>query len=90
MSQCLFAYGTLQPGIAPGEIVPVVEKLGTVGEGFAFGKLYDLGKYPAAIFDPASAWIIYGTVFELPEDAGVLGQLDAYESPEYTRIEQLV
>jgi gamma-glutamylcyclotransferase (GGCT)/AIG2-like uncharacterized protein YtfP len=86
----LFAYGTLQPGLAPGEIAPVVEKLRPVSEGFTFGRLYDLGAYPAAIFDPASAWIIYGTVHELPEDAMILDRLDAYEGPEYVRIEQLV
>ncbi|MGA7106184.1 MAG: gamma-glutamylcyclotransferase family protein [Terracidiphilus sp.] len=90
MSVYLFAYGTLRPGLAPEEIAPVVERLRPLGEGFAFGKLYDLGKYPAAVFDPGSAWIIYGAVFELPEDAEVLRQLDAYEGPEYTRIEQLV
>jgi gamma-glutamylcyclotransferase (GGCT)/AIG2-like uncharacterized protein YtfP len=85
----LFAYGTLQPGLAPAEITPVMEKLRLVGEGFIDGKLYDLGAYPGAVFDPASAWIIYGTVYELPEDAEVLRQLDAYEGPEYARIEQL-
>ncbi|MGA2727833.1 MAG: gamma-glutamylcyclotransferase family protein [Terracidiphilus sp.] len=90
MSQYLFAYGTLQPGLAPGEIAPVVEKLRPMGEGFTFGRLYDLRSYPAAVFDPASAWIIHGTVYELPEDVEILRQLDAYEGPEYVRIEQLV
>jgi gamma-glutamylcyclotransferase (GGCT)/AIG2-like uncharacterized protein YtfP len=86
----LFAYGTLQPGLAPAEIAPVVEKLRPVGEGFVDGKLYDLGGYPGAVLHPASAWIVYGTVYELPEDAEILRQLDAYEGPEYVRIEQLV
>jgi gamma-glutamylcyclotransferase (GGCT)/AIG2-like uncharacterized protein YtfP len=86
----LFAYGTLQTGFAPPEMVPVVEKLLPVGEGFLFGKLYDLGHYPGAIIDPASAWVIYGTVFELPEDAEILDRLDAYEGADYVRIVQLV
>jgi len=86
----LFAYGTLQPGLAPPEIVPSVHELRLVGEGFLFGKLYDLGSYPGAVIDPASAWIIYGTVYELPEGAEILRRLDAYEGPEYVRIEQLV
>jgi gamma-glutamylcyclotransferase (GGCT)/AIG2-like uncharacterized protein YtfP len=89
MSAYLFAYGTLRPGLAPEEIAPVVEKLRPLGEGFVNGKLYDLGDYPGAVIDPASPWIIYGTVYELPEDAEVLRQLDAYEGPEYLRIEQL-
>jgi gamma-glutamylcyclotransferase (GGCT)/AIG2-like uncharacterized protein YtfP len=54
-----------------------------------YGKLYDLGDYPGAVIDAASPWIIQGTVYELPEDAEVLRQLDAYEGPEYVRIEQL-
>ena len=86
----LFTYGTLQPGLAPREIAPVVEKLRSIGEGFLFGKLYDLGSYPGAVIDPASAWLIYGTVYELPEDGEILRKLDAYEGPEYVRIEQRV
>lgn len=86
----LFAYGTLQPGLAPLEIAAVVEKLRLVGEGFLFGKLYDLGSYPGAVIDPASASIIYGAVHELPEGEEILRKLDAYEGPDYVRIEQLV
>jgi gamma-glutamylcyclotransferase (GGCT)/AIG2-like uncharacterized protein YtfP len=89
MSQYLFAYGTLQPGLAPAEITPVIEKLRQMGEGFTFGRLYDLCAYPGAVFDPASAWLVYGIVYELPEDAEILCRLDAYEGPEYARIEQL-
>jgi gamma-glutamylcyclotransferase (GGCT)/AIG2-like uncharacterized protein YtfP len=86
----LFAYGTLQAGLAPPEVAPTVTKLRSLGEGFVDGKLYDLGNYPGAIIDPASAWIIYGTVYELQEDAEILCRLDAYEGPEYVRVEQLV
>lgn len=90
MSEYLFAYGTLQRGLAPAEIAPLIEKLRPMGEGFTFGRLYDLGAYPAAIFDPASALVIYGTVYGLPEDGEILHRLDDYEGPEYVRIEQLV
>lgn len=90
MTQHLFAYGTLQPGLAPAEIVPMVERLCLVGEGFLIGKLYDLGTYPGAVIDPAAEWNIYGTVYELPEDAEILSALDDYEGPQYVRIEQLV
>jgi gamma-glutamylcyclotransferase (GGCT)/AIG2-like uncharacterized protein YtfP len=90
MSEYLFAYGTLQAGLAPEEIAPVVEKLRPLGQGFLFGKLYDLGSYPGAVLDPASAWLVYGTVYELPEDGEVLSRLDVYEGPEYVRIEQMV
>jgi len=79
MSEYLFAYGTLQHGHAPGEIAATVAKLCPVGEGFVAGTLYDLGEYPGAILDPSPTRNIYGTVFELPEDAELLRQLDAYE-----------
>jgi gamma-glutamylcyclotransferase (GGCT)/AIG2-like uncharacterized protein YtfP len=79
MSAHLFAYGTLQHGLAPGEIAAVVEKLRTVGPGFIAGTLYDLGEYPGAVLDPGSARKIHGTIFELPEDADLLRQLDVYE-----------
>lgn len=90
MPEYLFAYGTLQPGLAPREIASVVEKLRPMGDGFLFGKLYDRGSYPGAVIDPASAWVVYGMVYELPEDAGILDRLDAYEGGEYARIEQIV
>ena len=90
MSVYLFAYGTLRPGLAPEEIAPVVERLRPVGEGFAFGKLFDLGAYPAAVFDPGSACCVFGVVYELPQNGESLRQLDAYEGEEFTRTEQLV
>lgn len=86
----VFAYGTLQPGLAPNQIAPIMKKLRAVGEGFLFGKLYDLGLYPGAMIDPASAWVIYGTVYELPDDEDLLAKLDAYEGDEYMRIWQIV
>src|ERR1700761_1601522 len=85
-----FAYGTLQPGLAPPEIAPALEKLLPIGEGFLFGKLYDLGRYPGAVIDPASAWLIYGTIYELPPNEDLLTKLDAYEGDEYVRVWQLV
>ncbi len=86
----LFAYGTLQPGLASAEVAPVVSTLRLVDEGFLFGKLYDLGNYPGAVIDPASARVVYGTVYELPASAELLATLDDYEGPDYVRVEQLV
>ena len=79
MTQYLFAYGTLQPGLAPTEIARVAAKLQPVGEGFVRGVLYDLGGYPGAVADPDADGRIAGTVMELPEDESVLERLDAYE-----------
>src|ERR1035441_2247036 len=79
MSQYLFAYGTLQPGLAPTKIARVAEKLRPVGEGFVRGVLYDLGGSPGAVADPSAKGRILGTVMELPEDESVLERLDRYE-----------
>jgi gamma-glutamylcyclotransferase (GGCT)/AIG2-like uncharacterized protein YtfP len=98
MSDYLFAYGTLQPGLAPTKIARVAEKLRPVGEGFLRGVLYDLGGYPGAVADPGAESKIYGTVMELPEEEGVLERLDRYEgfdpkapeTSEYIREKQIV
>jgi gamma-glutamylcyclotransferase (GGCT)/AIG2-like uncharacterized protein YtfP len=98
MSQYLFAYGTLQPGLAPTKIARVAAKLRPVGEGFVRGVLYDLGGYPGAVADPGEAGRINGTVMKLPEDEGVLERLDRYEgfdpqapeTSEYIREKQAV
>lgn len=79
MSEYLFTYGTLQPGMAPQEIAEAVNKLQPVGEGFVRGTLYDLGEFPGAVFDPRSTQKISGMVFRLPDDRRVLQQLDDYE-----------
>src|ERR1700691_1208242 len=98
MSQFLFAYGTLQPGLAPTKIARIAAKLRPVGEGFVRGVLYDLGGYTGAVADPAAKGKIAGTVMELPEDEDILAQLDKYEgfdpqapeTSEYIRERQIV
>jgi gamma-glutamylcyclotransferase (GGCT)/AIG2-like uncharacterized protein YtfP len=79
MSEYLFAYGTLQPGLAPKSMAHATAKLRAVGAGFVRGVLYDLGRYPGAIADAGAAGRISGTVMELPDDADVLRALDDYE-----------
>lgn len=41
--------------------------------------LYDLGAYPGAVVDATADSRILGTVFELPEDASALPEMDRYE-----------
>lgn len=98
MSQFLFAYGTLQPGLAPTKIARLAAKLRPVGEGFVRGVLYDLGGYPGAVADPGAKTRIAGTVMELPGDEEILARLDQYEgfdpkapgTSEYIRERQIV
>ena len=79
MSEFLFAYGTLQPGLAPDEVADVVRDLVSVGEGSVPGTLYDLGSFPGAVLEPGSGRRISGTVYRLPAGTGILHRLDEYE-----------
>jgi len=79
MSDYLFSYGTLRPGMAPRQIAPTVNKLISIGEGFVRGTLYDLGRYPGALLDPNSDRKIFGTMYLLPDDPAILRKLDEYE-----------
>jgi gamma-glutamylcyclotransferase (GGCT)/AIG2-like uncharacterized protein YtfP len=77
MKQYLFVYGTLKNKLAPPEIAETVKKLKLVGDGFAYGKLYDLGEFPGAVLGTDDK--IFGSVYELPDDENVLPELDEYE-----------
>jgi gamma-glutamylcyclotransferase (GGCT)/AIG2-like uncharacterized protein YtfP len=79
MSFYLFAYGTLQPEFVPPTIAHAVARLHPIGRGFIRGVLYDLGGYPGAVLDPSTEKTIGGLVLQLPEDANVLRDIDAYE-----------
>jgi gamma-glutamylcyclotransferase (GGCT)/AIG2-like uncharacterized protein YtfP len=74
----LFAYGTLRKDHALGEMAGLVGGLRPLGKGVARGRLYDLGAYPAAIFDADAPTLIEGEVYEV-SSLQVLQQLDAYE-----------
>ncbi len=54
MTDYLFAYGTLQPGLVPATMSEVAQKLTPIGKGFVRGVLYNLGRYPGAIPDVQS------------------------------------
>jgi gamma-glutamylcyclotransferase (GGCT)/AIG2-like uncharacterized protein YtfP len=64
-----------------------------VGKASAAGRLYDLGRYPGAIFQADDRERIIGEVFALRNAARLLAELDAYEgvvdpgSPAFKRVE---
>jgi gamma-glutamylcyclotransferase (GGCT)/AIG2-like uncharacterized protein YtfP len=78
MSDFLFLYGTLLPGQSPEEVATTVSELRRIGPARIRGRLYDLGDYPGAIFDPTSATWVHGQIFEVP-DKSVLQAIDRYE-----------
>jgi gamma-glutamylcyclotransferase (GGCT)/AIG2-like uncharacterized protein YtfP len=79
MSQFLFAYGTLQDGLAPPEIAPLIHNLRRLGDGSVLGTLYDLGRFPGLVVDSGANREVYGAVYELPDDPAILRTLDDYE-----------
>lgn len=79
MSEFLFVYGTLRPELAPPRMQPIVRQLRRVGSGWLFGRLHDLGRFPAAVFDPSATTQVHGEVFQLPDTPDLLRTLDAYE-----------
>ena len=79
MRDYLFAYGTLLDRRVAPEVAPVIERLKPIGRGYIFARLYDLGEYPGAILDRSQRHKVFGRIFELPADAGVLKRIDAYE-----------
>ncbi len=79
MKDYLFAYGTLAEDCVPQEIASAVKRLKYVGDGFIFGRLYDLGDYPGAVLDAGTRHKIFGKIYELPSDSKLLNRLDTYE-----------
>ena len=77
MTEFLFSYGTLAPGLAPREIAWAMAKFHPYSEGWVHGVLYDLGDYPGAVLDDAADKKVFGSVFLIP--SSLLKPLDRYE-----------
>jgi putative glutamine amidotransferase len=74
----LFAYGTLQPGLAPTSMREVVERFRPVGRATVRGRLFHLGAYPGLVLDDAGG-TVHGQVLDVPDDSLAWRRLDAYE-----------
>ncbi len=83
----IFVYGTLRSESDH----PMARRLSSqarlVGKGSVPGRLYDMGWYPAAMFDANEKRSIIGEVFALKPGGKLLAELDAYEAgdPNYVR-----
>lgn len=58
-----------------------------LGKGSVPGRLYDMGWYPAAMFDGDEKRLIVGDVYALSPSSRLLAELDEYEAgdPNYAR-----
>jgi gamma-glutamylcyclotransferase (GGCT)/AIG2-like uncharacterized protein YtfP len=74
----LFVYGTLMRGSRSPYARLLQARATFTGEAALPGRLYHLGRYPGAVFDPGSAAQVHGEVYRL-NGAPVLEALDAYE-----------
>ena len=79
MDAPLFVYGTLRPARAPASIAAVVGTLRPLGPARVRGRLYDLGRFPAAVPDARAEGWIQGELVALGPDSPPLSWFDAYE-----------
>jgi gamma-glutamylcyclotransferase (GGCT)/AIG2-like uncharacterized protein YtfP len=78
MTNLLFIYGTLLPGLEPRAMSDVVLRMSVVGPATIRGKLYDLGFYPGVLLDEGGG-IIKGQIVQVPSDE-LWRRLDRYEA----------
>lgn len=74
----LFVYGTLMRGSRSPYAKLLQARARFVGEAFAPGRLYDLGRFPGAVFDARCRAKVYGEIFRL-RGFSLFDLLDAYE-----------
>jgi gamma-glutamylcyclotransferase (GGCT)/AIG2-like uncharacterized protein YtfP len=82
VSEPLFVYGTLRPALAPVAIATVVRTLRPLGRARVRGRLYEVGRFPAAVPDAAAKAWIEGELLGLGPDSPPLAWFDAYEGYE--------
>jgi gamma-glutamylcyclotransferase (GGCT)/AIG2-like uncharacterized protein YtfP len=78
----LFVYGSLRTESPHPLAVKLRSQGRLLGKGSAPGILYDLGRYPAALFGAEHKGRVIGEIFELPRDGRLLRELDYFEGTE--------
>jgi gamma-glutamylcyclotransferase (GGCT)/AIG2-like uncharacterized protein YtfP len=83
----IFVYGTLRSESDHAMARRLSSQARLVGKGSVPGRLYDMGWYPAAMFDANEKRAIAGDVYALKPGGKLLAELDAYEAgdPNYVR-----
>lgn len=76
----LFVYGTLMNNVESKITRFLKANSVFVGEGYASGRLYDLGHYPGLVFDSSANTKVRGHIFQLENVEEVLAVLDEYEA----------
>jgi gamma-glutamylcyclotransferase (GGCT)/AIG2-like uncharacterized protein YtfP len=81
-SKLLFVYGSLRTESPHPFALKLRDQGRLLGKGSAPGILYDLGRYPAALFGTGHKRRVVGEIFELPRDGRLLRELDYFEGTE--------
>lgn len=74
----LFVYGTLRNTYDNPMAQLLRQNARLIGHGYVPGRLFDLGWYPGATYEPDSPYRVWGDVFTLTDET-ILKQLDEYE-----------
>jgi len=91
MQSYIFTYGTLRREFNNTFARRLQQQAVWCGRASISGRLYDLGIYPGAVFDPDSTNLVWGDIWQVPHFEAVIALLDHYEGigeaqPEYERI----
>jgi len=83
----IFVYGTLRSGSGYPMARRLTSQARLLGKGSVPGRLYDMGWYPAAMFDGDEKRRIVGEVYALTPNSRLLAELDEYEAddPNYAK-----
>ncbi len=75
----LFVYGSLMGGIQSPIATYLKSKSTFLGEGYVYGQLFDIGKYPGLVHDNQLTSKVIGHIFQLSHPTEMLPNLDYYE-----------
>lgn len=75
----LFVYGTLMQNTNSRMARFLHDRARLLGTAYVTGKLYDLGSYPGAVYDPEASERIAGQIYQLAHPEEVFSILDHYE-----------
>lgn len=75
----LFVYGTLMQDTDSAMARFLHDRAYSRGMAYLSGRLYDLGSYPGAVYDPAESNTITGQVYSLRDPEAIFPILDEYE-----------
>jgi gamma-glutamylcyclotransferase (GGCT)/AIG2-like uncharacterized protein YtfP len=80
MTHLLFVYGTLRPRCRHPMADFLARRGAYRGEAKVAGRLYDLGRYPAAVREQSAGDWVFGDLYAI--DDATLAELDHYEAVE--------